>query len=503
VTCKKEDGKMAKANGQVKVPSEYFLRMAKHDYRNHKNALAREFYQNSVDAGAKKIEVVVEDKERIVTITDNGCGMNRHVLVEKLLVLGGSHKKDGSVGAFGKAKELLFCAWDWYQIDTWTDGKMIRVKGKGADYTIETVKRCEGSGTIVQIKIPESENLYEIEEAFKLIARRMQVKSKILVNGVEAQCIRKRGFAVRTVEGLGVIHQTKCRSYPYMYVRIDGMWMYSTYVGENVGELVMELSRSSLDLMTSNRDGLKHEAAAKMESVVKDLIVNPEQSLKPEEEMVEGTIYGEGKVRVQETDIEELYHDIELTPPPIEEIRDFLTMHDGAPAEIADVHCEMLHEEASNSKTDWEELVGLTKLAGVKPDFFVRTPKKKTKKVEKYLNSKNAPTIAKIWTETVRQILIDNRLFIDFTPGFIFEDAVEAQLRIKGDDHCVLLNPIVTGKMTPRWAFVEELKDRAIHEIAHLIVDDHNEKFVNTMARLRRKTNTKTSAKVFRRICKI
>ena len=43
--------------GTVAVPKGYFFRMAKLDYEDWQKALPREFFQNSVDAGASNIVV--------------------------------------------------------------------------------------------------------------------------------------------------------------------------------------------------------------------------------------------------------------------------------------------------------------------------------------------------------------------------------------------------------------------------------------------------------------
>jgi len=55
---------MEEKRGRVEVPAEYFLKMAKNDYTNWKRALAREFYQNSIDARASVIEVTADVSRR-------------------------------------------------------------------------------------------------------------------------------------------------------------------------------------------------------------------------------------------------------------------------------------------------------------------------------------------------------------------------------------------------------------------------------------------------------
>src|SRR5574343_2116131 len=107
---------MKEVKGTVGIPKEYFFTMGTRDYTSYESALPREFYQNSIDAGASQITVEFDDEEKTITITDDGCGMDRDIILNKLLVLGGSHKSEGSVGAFGKAKEILYFAWIKYCI---------------------------------------------------------------------------------------------------------------------------------------------------------------------------------------------------------------------------------------------------------------------------------------------------------------------------------------------------------------------------------------------------
>ena len=81
---------------QVRIPDGYFLKMAKADYTDWHRALPREFYQNSVDAGASQIVVTTDEDNRTITVQDNGCGMGYDTLVDKLFVLGGTKKAEGS-----------------------------------------------------------------------------------------------------------------------------------------------------------------------------------------------------------------------------------------------------------------------------------------------------------------------------------------------------------------------------------------------------------------------
>ncbi|MBN1181094.1 MAG: ATP-binding protein [Bacteroidales bacterium] len=66
----------------------------------------REFISNSLDAGATKVEIEVIPSDKIIIITDNGCGMNEKEFDDKYLVIGCSDKygDDSTIGRIGVGK---------------------------------------------------------------------------------------------------------------------------------------------------------------------------------------------------------------------------------------------------------------------------------------------------------------------------------------------------------------------------------------------------------------
>lgn len=125
---------MTITQGTVKIPFEFF-RKVRRDYRNWKQATIRELIQNSVDAGATRIDINIGLRfgSNAVTMmcSDNGHGMNRDTLENVFLVLGGSKKEANSLGGFGMAKMVLFSA-DQYTIaiNGWA------AEGRGSEYTL-------------------------------------------------------------------------------------------------------------------------------------------------------------------------------------------------------------------------------------------------------------------------------------------------------------------------------------------------------------------------------
>jgi hypothetical protein len=469
---------MSEIKGQVSIPREYFFKMACADYESWQAALPREFFQNSIDAGASKIEVTFDDAARLVTVVDNGSGMSLQTLTEKLLVLGGSLKDSASaVGAFGKAKELLFFSWDRYEILT----KDLRVVGVGAEYTI-THTATQVGGTTCKIWLPDGSPLDYLKNSFTTVAGRMQTAAKIYVDGERCDGTLRRGTPVRTIENIGQIYQTKCRQNSYMAVRINGIWMFALYVGDGKGELVLELERSSLELLTSNRDGFKWPHGRDISKVVADLLINPDSALSKKKNIVKERIRGTGKVRVAAEAVDRARGVMETGS-----INDF---RDAVKAMLLDLgQLQGLAKARANdlkqiAKTDDREALSLLSLAGYQPDFVLKYEDGQRKTVASFMSKPRASMLSKIWTETIRQVLLDNRISLEFSAGFVFDDDVEACIERVDGDVTIYVNPLKIGKISPRRILMGDLTMKAAHELSHLKVSEHNEAFVNELHRM-------------------
>ena len=77
-------------------------------------ALIRQFLQNSLDAGAKRVDFLTGDG--YLMVRDNGRGITRERMVEALLTMGGTDKPEGAIGGFGNAKIALLFSHEAYRI---------------------------------------------------------------------------------------------------------------------------------------------------------------------------------------------------------------------------------------------------------------------------------------------------------------------------------------------------------------------------------------------------
>jgi len=97
---------MAKAKMSVSSNIFQLLGSAVYGARPMLPITIRELLQNSVDAGASKIEFIIDYQHRTLIATDNGCGMDETTLLDGFLCLGSSTKQMG-VGGFGVAKAAI------------------------------------------------------------------------------------------------------------------------------------------------------------------------------------------------------------------------------------------------------------------------------------------------------------------------------------------------------------------------------------------------------------
>ena len=470
---------MKEINGTVGIPNSYFLKMAKHDYENYQRALPREFYQNSIDAGATSINVVFDESDKSITVTDNGCGMNLDTLQNKLLVLGGSLKGEGAVGAFGKAKEVLFFSWKKYNIAT----RGLLVEGVGADYTITSTQPADLEGTVCKIWLPKNEDLPSFMRHFKVVGSEMETPAKIHIDG-ELLSKHKRGKLVKHEDSLGNIHQVKSKESHCMSVRVNGIWMFDEYVGTGLGSLVLELTGSSLELLTSNRDGFKWEAKSLVNMLLADLIINKSSSLiKPILDVVK-VIKGEGKITVGE-------EQLAIAKAKINKGDNLAAIKDKifvSADPLSPVQRTRVRNTSQVLGAEWEEFSKHIELIGYEPDFLIQCESKRTKQVEKFMESKKARILATMWTEIIKQVLLDNKRYLKFNVGFTFNEEIEAFITQKGGYYIIYLNPHTIKMSQNRRIIMEELKDLAIHEIAHISIIHHDSNFVNEMAAIRKAT---------------
>jgi len=480
---------MSKENGVVAVPKTYFFKMAKLDYEDWEKALPREFLQNSVDAGSSLVEITVDKKSKTITVADDGCGMDYDTIKEKLLVLGGSKKDKESVGAFGKAKEILFFSWESYRIRTqnWL------VTGEGAEYSIERVDDWH-LGTTCSIKVWSSEDMDRLESQFRLVASNFQVGCEIRVNGDKVVNMLKRGELLRSLDWADIYIDRRANSYRAT-VRIEGQWMFDEWCSGmyDIGKLVVEVKGNSLAALTSNRDSLKGKYSRNFRNLIAEFITETKSALEPERCIVRERFTGTGKVAVDSDKMQEKIREYLASlsnrvdrDDLVDGIVDRLPEENATSVDIDRVEETVKHMTRESDIWDYEDRF---KFIGFQPDFHLIYDEKQKNKssIDRFMRGSNAGKLANAWTEVLKQVLLDIELYIEFNVGFNFSITTTASYeKIDGEPY-FYLNPsllLSDCKGSPKWysvskAFLrEDLILKAIHEIGHHSKDSHNEDFV-------------------------
>jgi hypothetical protein len=488
----------------IGVPNKYFKTMAVQDYANWRQALAREFLQNSSDASSTSVKFDFDMEARTLTVTDDGCGMDKDVVLTKLLVLGGSQKPEGSVGGFGKAKELLFFSWEKYEIRT----QNILVKGQGAFFSIEEVPST-WRGTQCKVWFDGSEDLnwlrYETESQLKS----NQTKCEVFLDGEPVSPLR-RGRLVRELDynktqdssvPFAKIHLNKSEEDSQVYIRLRGITMFRKHLWEKKnGRIIIELQGESVDLLTSNRDSLKYDAQRELDKIINELVMNCNTALKEKPIKIE-RYEGEGLVKMPinvqiKKSIEQITKAMEQTTKDVEQANTAKEINDIIQSSNRFKHffsgnLEKIEKtvEQKGLEAAKEEIKVKLRALNYKPDFIV----KRKEKLPKALNPESWTSanlkLAVMWEAVVKRVLLDAEKSMQFAIGWTSdeEDLMSETHKLEDGSVSFLINPFNPNLRTKNFNFlVGELVDLALREVTKLDHPVHNETFFDGYQKLRR-----------------
>ena len=274
--------------GQVTIGHRFFETAIK-DYENPAWAFVREIMQNSIDAHATNIkwEFRWPEDGLEVTVSDDGSGMDRDTLVDKLLSLGGSGKEfaNGAVGGFGKAKELLFFCHHSYRIET----RDLIVEGSGASYTITESDDFPVDGTQVTVRMHPRFDLPRVFQALEKWASLARWPGNLTYHNhsdPHSRCTylstyHRKGSARREFP-FGKVYSN--RSAPHRFVcRLHGMPMFHSYT-DFEGTVILELNPAvpSDEVLTANRDGLKFPFSSDLRQFLAEISTDKRTALRNE-----------------------------------------------------------------------------------------------------------------------------------------------------------------------------------------------------------------------------
>lgn len=516
--------------GQIRVGPEYFTK-ALREYSDWKIKWWREAIQNAVDAGATKIECVVNETDEgyLVSCADDGTGMTEDVLINKFLVFGGTTKATGAGtrGGFGVAKELLILPWIRWRIHS-RDGD---VSGEGIEYEWKSAPYREG--TLLEVLMP-ADNATPASAVLAFIENCELPKVRFVVErrirGVvqdrwEPKAKLKCGTPLRDFDGKAMLCHNKRASGSYegeMLVRTMGLYMFGLYVPRGIpGAVIVELTGPSIDLLTSNRDGFRdRELRRDVENFGNELAADVKSALRKKHGLVREKFLGpEGRYRVEReaSDREARMLDLlEVVAPQGKASGRHLALDKeqigavleaigaGEKPETTGIHKDSFSVtyDLAAVMLDGTRMDGATNVEAAlrqlswSMDFYLinevegfRVPKK----FRPETMTANVRRLARTWGELCRFVLIQLGSRSTFGIGFVFEDDVGAQHLEEDGQNWLLLNPFLQGRVSKSGAILNPadtdqlmwLYASAIHEATHMAdgLRYHDESFAAAMTR--------------------
>jgi len=517
---------------------EHYLKIPR-DYGEWALKWWREAIQNSADAKATVIDCRVSDvilpqfgpdPVKQVSIEDNGGGMDHHTLMTKFLEYSGSSKTadSGSVGGFGKAKELLVLPWLGWEVIT----RNHRAYGVHAKYEVETLPTSL-SGTRLTVFMSNDSNRHTTDLLAKSLIKKCYLPHVLFrVNGEEVTADLAVGEKIREFEKARIYYEEQNRfSWPVIMYRVNGIWMFShEYVPSGFqGTMIIELLGPSIEIMLSNRESLSDpKLKSEIQNYLFDLAKNITSATRSKEgkftKIYEGALFSSDK---KEELSQQMSQMVPVHEAKVAKKGTFITL-DGNDTikKIVEILEQAKKEEEAQKGEQPPVLVPLSMdptlaeamLANVKingpnhvqaafgqmswqPRFLIENEIKNFKIPEKFLPKQmttNVKKLIRLWAELCRFVLIQLGCDREYGVGFIFDynairqsyTAAECKFRFKGCSW-FLLNPFKSGDpKNPIYSLTSEddldrLYALAIHECTHLAdqLDNHDEIFTSAFTR--------------------
>ena len=509
----------------VSVPHSFFKK-AKKEYASWKFAFFRELLQNSIDAGAKNINVSIQRKNNndvFIEFVDDGKGMSKNTLVNAFLALGGSEKNiETDIGGFGYAKTLILFAHKEYEIQTRNNN----VKGCGGQYNIEQTSESF-NGTRVSVLMSKKDDLDDynivtetnmVDELKDVIAY-SDLKVSICLNGEEINNKpTKEDYSYNTP--IGKLHFSDdtdgCVS--YLWVRINGLAMFSHSVyseTESCFKGYIDLTKKPTEVLTSNRDALKGQSRREFNAIFEKL-QQERSSLKSEK--VNSFVINEKVISSQSNNqlVSEKESVFESGFANTENKTELNRMEKEAKSEKPKFSpfkkiIEKNEKEENRIKKQLEKVAQEDYPANFNIKNMTLTPAQ----LKTSLNKESNKKLAKVWKDIVfliaqslpyscysevdfvdsfgnkfkeystdsDYVLIDGRkLFI----GFNYDSHAKALNSSNCDMITIYINPESVKDMKQNEEFsISNLIDVALHEITHIYNQNHNENFCSTEMTIR------------------
>lgn len=478
---------------QIKIGADYFrTTVRKESIYSLPWRWIKETLQNAYDAGADKVIVNIDKTEKTVEIIDNGCGMDEDTLLDTFLSFGGSKKEDGSIGGFGDAKKIVCFCWDKWEIHTLDNYLNNDLMGDHLE------KGNLINGTRIKVWMEELfmfswNNIIQYLEL-------CQVPVKIVVNkfedgklveAVTPKPLRKS----KKLKDVGVIGELYCNKSrtdkaELLVVRLNGLALFKEYLSGINACMILELNPEACGdpknpdyPLNVTRESLVYQYDTVLNALIHELMSSPSKALKSEREKKIVIHRGKGAIHgvSRKTNIASNTNTNTIDSG---NNNGDLGRTDGqgitAGAVLSMIGGENVKVEYDNEDS--------TSLHDVFPfDIIIKGKTSKRYDAIKYKK------ILLAWHKMLMYVCYYNILngfdidLGDYYIGFVFEENVCAQrVKMSSGEVFYLINPSGLNFQDYGWrGLTLEILSRAIHEIAHNFVSEHNGKFQEIQTSMR------------------
>ena len=450
----------------VRLGPEYFQKPLQ-EYSEWPLKWWREVVQNSVDAGCTEMTLGTRDnKDGTITVyaEDDGKGMDRSTLLDKFLVLGGTTKVGaaGKTGGFGKAKELLLLPWLGWRMQT----QSIEVAGAGADYRVRSIEPRRG--TRLEVTMSSDVGAHTTILAAKEFLQRCHIPT-VRFNLVDENDPSNNSSIVpvsdvNDMELIGegsrfISYYREGKDSYTAWLRVNGLFMFDIYLGRVPGQIVVELQGSSLDILHSNRDGVRDKSVLReigqfQEKLAKDT----SSALRAKKGHIKKKYVSDKKFEAPRlTSPTYLPIEImkpssaqpdkqELTEEAVDEIMKDFGEHVRNDDAVERAAREALAREQLQSLAfsgDSHLEAALAQLSW-KPDFILMSEVDNFKVTKRFLPetmSVRVKRLASVWVECCRWVLMQLGCNEKYSVGFYFTQSAAAAYLRESDENWLLLNP--------------------------------------------------------------
>lgn len=485
---------------EIKVPSSFF-RSELRVYSDWRRAFARELLQNAVDADPGSIEITTETVDGLarVTFRDHGVGMSREVLEDVYFALGQSTKSDSptSIGGFGRARIITCFAQRTYQIRT---GHLV-VTGAGGEYEITTGNRyVKGAEFIVDL-IDDDDS--EILRAFHSVLRSSQLRVPVTVNGLRTtpSPLGRAARVLRDSNGSAWARVYVTPGFGVMNLRVHGLLMYHRWTNASSDVTVELFPGRAREVLTASRDSLCDEYGQILDAFVSDLTQNKRRALRERVVPLDMRVRSGGMRRTAATrsssespSVAQVAFSGTAVEPPAPvgggEIVAALRAPVAAPEMRSSFHLPQVQvQEASRFSVDFdvylyaEDSSGRTRRLSREWNPVSWTSRDSRRRAT--LLMWQAACLAGVRALLELQPELDS---VAWTVGWVFDEDAVATHRNVDDGHVLALNPVTTEGHR-RWHLSSKdsrraMQATALHEVAHIVASDHDEKFASLLTRL-------------------